>query len=286
MQITMLNAMAGPDFEQAAARHAALGLKWLDLKDGLWGESVDHLCLENAHRAAKIARAYHLNVHCLSSSVGFSPLDEGEEAFRARHWATLDHVLRVAEILNPQVVRLLGAQAIPPPGEATVMPFVERRFPWVFGAYREMIDGIQDAGFAVGIENEAYDCVLASVPDIQRFFALTAPEGKGRFIYDVQNLWQMGSFPSLEAYWQLKPLIGGLHLKGGRRGDGQTLKWASALEDASWPVSEIVNAVAAEGAVPVLCLNPSHGEKPEGFDTWEIAQRDVAFLRREIPMIE
>ncbi len=41
-------------------------------------------------------------------------------------------------------------------------------------------------------------------------------------------------------------------------------------------------AAIADGVAPVICLNPSHGAKPPGWEPWEIACRDLAFLRREI----
>lgn len=291
MQLTMLNSMAGADFELAARRHAELGLKWLDLKDELCGQSINELSFENAHRVNAIASANGLKVHCLSSSVGYSNLAEGEVAFREKHLATLDHVLQVAQILQPQVVRLLGATLFPAsPGKAPLLG-VEREFPWVFEVYRQMIDRIRTSGFAVGIENEVHGCILASVADIQRFFELTSPDGAAYFIYDVQNLWQMGTFPTLEVYHQLKPLMGGLHLKGGRTKDGdaedgRALYWASPLTEASWPVVDFMRAVASDGVAPVICLNPSHGQKPEDYDLWDVAQRDIKFLRHAIQDIE
>lgn len=289
MQLTMLNTMAGADFELAARRHAELGLKWLDLKDGLWGETINDLRLDNAQRVIEIARAHGLKVHCLSSSVGYSNLADGEDAFREKHLPTLEHVLRVANILQPQVVRLLGATLLPQsPAESVMprsaMPRVEHEFPWVFTAYRQMIERVRDAGFAVGIENEVHGCILATPGDVWRFFERVG--GSAYFIYDVQNLWQMGTFPSLEVYRQLRPIMGGLHLKGGRSEDGRTLKWAADLEEASWPVVDIVRAAVADGVAPVVCLNPSHGQKQEGYDVWDVAQRDVAFLRREIKEFE
>src|SRR5579862_105646 len=127
VQLTMLNGMAGADFELALARHVALGLKWLDLKDSLYGQSINDLSLVNAHRVSEQSRAHGLGVHCLSTSIGFSPLEDGREAFRTQHLTTLDHVLRVAEILRPESIRLLGAKlASAPQGEA-VIPLVERQ---------------------------------------------------------------------------------------------------------------------------------------------------------------
>lgn len=277
-QLTLLSSILGPDFSLALQRQRALGLKFLDLKDGLFGESVDCLSLDNARRAAALCAEFDFQVHCLSSTVGYSNLEDGEEDFVVRHTATLDHVLRVAEILQPQTVRLLAARTVSQSGDAMLR--VEREFPWVFPAYRNFISRIRAAGFAAGIENEVHGCIIATPGDALHFFELI---GDGaHLIYDVQNLWQMGIFPTLEIYHQMRPIIGALHLKGGRGDETGALKWAAPLDEASWPVLDIVRAVVADGVAPFICLNPSHGEKPFGYDAWEVAQHEVVWLRHEI----
>jgi sugar phosphate isomerase/epimerase len=187
-------------------------------------------------------------------------------------------------VLRPEVVRLLAPRLAPGPAESALKR-LDWEYPWFVAVYRDWIDRLGDAGCGVLIENEASGCVLATPADITLFFArLNHPSA--RFTWDVQNLWQRGTFPSLETYQRLSPYIGEIHLKGGRHdGSGETLTEASSLEEASWPVVEIVRAVLEDGLVSYLCLNPSHGARPPDWDTWEVAQRDVAFLRREIPGI-
>jgi hypothetical protein len=279
----MLNGMAGNDFEIAARRHAELGLHWLDLKDSLWGETINNLSLENARRAAAIARAHGLKVFCFSTALCDSDLSAGETAFRTRHAATLDHVLKVADILEPGYIRLIAAQLTPFPSEVLPVSVVEEKFPWVFPIYRDFADRIVRSGRRALIENETSNTIFNRAEGILRFFERLERPGQVHYTWDVQNLWQMGVFPTLEVYRQLKPIIGCIHLKGGRtEGDGRTLVHASALENASWPVVEIMRAAVADGVAPFICLNPSHGRPPPGYNVWEIAQRDVAFLRQNV----
>jgi len=283
-KLTMLNGTAGSDFETAARRHAELGLKWLDLKDSLWGENINNLSLDNARRAADIAKANGLNVFCFSTALCESELNAGEEAFRARHFKTLDHVLKLADILEPAYIRLISAKLKPYTGTESRMDFVERDFPWTFGVYREMVDRIVSSGCRVLVENEINNVIFNRPEGILRFFERLERPGKVHYTWDVQNLWQEGVFPTMEIYQQLKPIIGCLHLKGGRtEGDGRTLVHACTLEDASWPVLEIVRAAVADGVAPFICVNPCHGKKPPGYNTWEMAKSDIAFLRKTIP---
>ena len=92
-------------------------------------------------------------------------------------------------------------------------------------------------------------------------------------------MWQEGTFPSLEHYETLKSIIGYLHLKGGRVGDGRTLEWKCGLSEASWPVTEILNQVARDGISPVVCLNPSHGKKNPEYQALPTLESDLAFCQ-------
>ena len=100
-------------------------------------------------------------------------------------------------------------------------------------------------------------------------------------------MWQMGTFPSLAVYKELKPLIGYLHLKGGRSvGNGRDLVWASPLEEASWPVAKIVRSVLRDGISPVICLNMSHGKIARGYDRKRVVGQDLCYVRRLVREIE
>jgi hypothetical protein len=282
----MLNGIAGDDIELSLERHRELHLVWLDLKDGLYGQTINDLSLENAGRLRQSILSHGMQVDCLSSSIGYSNVEAGEAEFRARHWPVLEHVLRVAEILRPRKVRLLAPiLAAKRPGE-NAMARAEREFPWIFALFSEMASRIHAAGFSVGIENEVNGCVLASVADVLRFFELANQDRRAHCIFDVQNLWQMGTFPSLDGYRELRPIIGALHLKGGIADRYGVLNEASPLEIASWPVVEIIGAVVKDEVAPIMCLNPSHGRRPSDYDDWKVVKRDIAFLRRSFPEIE
>jgi hypothetical protein len=76
-----------------------------------------------------------------------------------------------------------------------------------------------------------------------------------------------------------------LHLKGGQAGPDGNLEFASSLADATWPVIDIVRAAIGEGGIKVVCLNPSHGKRAAGYDTFAIARDDAHFLRINDPRI-
>ncbi|MBA3686613.1 MAG: hypothetical protein H0W72_15435 [Planctomycetes bacterium] len=131
------------------------------------------------------------------------------------------------------------------------------------------------------IENEVWGCVVATPDEVLAFFARLGRRERCSYTWDVQNLWHEGGEPpSLATYRRLKHLIGYVHLKGGRNDPaaGPKLRWSTSLEDASWPVVEVVRQVAADGTSPVICLNPSHGERLAGYDYGDVPERDLRFI--------
>jgi sugar phosphate isomerase/epimerase len=282
-QLTMLNGMAGRDFETQAKTHVALGLKWMDLKDAMYGENINNLSIENAKTAAAIARDNGLGIFCFSTALCESDISVGESTYRQKHSATLDHVLKLADILEPKYIRLISAKLNPFPEGDRVMDVVERDYPWLFDVYGDFIDRIHAAGRKPLIENESHKVIFNRPEGILRFFQRLQRSNIVKYTWDVQNLWQMGVFPTIEVYRQLKPIIGCIHLKGGRtEGDGRELVYSSALEDASWPVAEIMREALADGVAPFVCLNPSHGKALPGYSMVNAMRRDIAFLRKEV----
>ena len=285
-QLTLLNSMAGHNFACALDRHVRWGLHWLDLKGAIFGKGVLQLSDAEAVHAAQLITARRLKVYCLSTSLFDADIEDGPDEFTTNHLGQLSRLLRIAEILQPRLIRLLAAHSSKRDQFSNSIDYIRARHPWILSLYGEAIDRLTNAGWQVTIENEARGCILAMPEEIIGFFDALERQAKISFTWDVQNLWQMGVFPTLDVYRQLKPLIGYYHLKGGRSDGGSNLVWASALEDASWPVLDITRQVVADGISPVICLNPSHGAARQGYNHADIAQRDLNFLRREMAEIE
>ena len=285
-KLTVLNVMAGDDFGTALDRHLAWGISLLDIKAGVFGKSVADLTPEEAARAGGEIAKRDLSVYCLSSVLFGSDIEQGEARFRAATAGPLDRLLKTASFLQPRLIRLLAARSSRRAEFSDAADYVQERHPWLLDAYREAIDQIHAAGFQATIENETHECLFAHPAEISEFFEALDCSGRVHLTWDVQNLWQMGTFPTLDVYEQLKPLIGYYHLKGGRRGAGSdALASRSALEDASWPVIEITKAVIRDGVSPVICLNPSHGPEPPGYDGQAETERDIAFMRHHFPEV-
>lgn len=285
-RITMLNSMASTDFAESLDLQKQWGVRVLDLKGDILGKALLDLTDAEAAEAKRLADERGLSVYCLSSGLFFDFVEEGEAHFRERHLARVDRLAALAGILKPSLVRLLAARTRRREELADSISYLCEAHPWLFDLYRAAIDRLAEAGFKVTIENEVHGCVLSKPEEVRGFFAELDRGDRVSFTWDVQNMWQMGTFPSLEVYDGMKDLIGYYHLKGGRSEEGgRELKWRSSLEEASWPVLEITRRAVADG-VPAICLNPSHGEAPDGFDAQETARRDLDFVRENIEGVE
>ena len=285
--ITMLNSMADRDFERALDRHVEWGLTHLDMKDRIFDKSIVDLTDEEASRAAKMISDRGLSVYCMSTTLFHADVELGEEAFRTDHLGAIDRTIAVARILQPDLVRLLGAKTERRSEVSDTISYLKSDHPWLIDQYREAIEQLSAAGFSITIENECHDCILSTPDEILDLFAAIDCGEAVNLTWDVQNLWQMGTIPSLDVYARLKPLLAYFHVKGGVMGEGTSdLKWRSSLEDASWPVEEITGQVIADGVSPVICLNGSHGERREGYEYEGVTERDLEFVQRIIVEVE
>jgi hypothetical protein len=277
---TMLNAMADSDFETALDRHVEWGLSHLDLKGGILGKRLIDLTDDEAHQAARMVEERKLSVYCLSTTLFDEDIEAGEDIFLQEHFGKLDRLIEIAQILRPHFVRLLAAKTSRRAEIADSVDYLRSEQVWLIDLYRRAIEKLATAGCCVTVENECHDCLMSNPEEIVGFFDCLGCGDAVSLTWDVQNLWQMGTLPTLQIYEQLKPLISYYHLKGGQSEipDGP-LKWRSSLEDASWPVEEITNKVIADGVSPVICLNGSHGERKTGYDYKTVTERDLGFVK-------
>lgn len=284
-ELTILNSMADKDFDHAVALHREWGLKWMDIKDCVYGQAVDRLDTETAARARAAIDAAGLEVYCLSTPLMNDHVEKGEAYFRDNHLKRIGDMAETVRILRPKFFRLLAGEFEGRRVGENTMRTLAREHPWVIPAYREAVDRAAELGVAVTIENEWRNCILTSADDVIEFFDALDRKDLVGFTWDAQNQWTSGVFPSVEEYRRMKPLIQYVHLKGGQYDDpnSRELAWRTGLPEASWPVREIVREVLADGISPVICLNPSHGAlKPSyDYDYGSVTKRDIDFLRSE-----
>lgn len=282
-ELTMLNSMADANLEVALAKHQEWGIRHLDIRDGIAGKWVKDVSVDEAREAKRAIDNAGLEVFCLSTSIFYGDVTDGEASFRENQVGALDHILELAAVFQPHLVRIIAAQL---PGRArdeSAVEILQRDHPWLIEQYREVVDRIAAAGFTATIENEANQSFLSRTQDFVDFYEwLDRPDVS--LTWDINNQWATGVFPTQDDYEQLKPLIRYYHLKGGQHDDtDKSLKWNSALEDSTYDVIGITTRVVQDGVSPVICLNPSqHGENKPDYDYTNLVKRDIDFLRANV----
>jgi hypothetical protein len=213
----------------------------------------------------------------------FDDIEQGEAYFREKHLNKVGRLIELGRIFQPSVIRLLSATSSKRKDFTDSFDYLQKHHTWVIPIYREAIDRIAEAGFMVTLENEVKENLFTTSEEIVQFFHALDRRDRCTFTFDVQNLWLMGTFPTMDVYRQLAPLIGYYHLKGGLADEtGIKLKYKSGLADASWPVAEMTQALIDDGRCQAICLNPSHGEDKPGYDYSQINKQNVEFLKSMI----
>lgn len=278
-RVTVTSSVLGKDFTTVLDRHAELGLTDLDLKDEVFGRAVLDLTDAQVAEVRAQADARGLSVYCLSTVLFRDEIERGEEHFRG-DLARVNRAIEIARMLQPGLVRLIVASTSTRDPAADLLDHLARTAPWLLGFYREAISAINGAGFTVTIENEVDGCLFTSAKDATRFFAELPGREAVNFTWDIQNLWEAGEFPSVETYRTLRDIIGYVHVKGGIADENGHLEWKSSLRDCAWPVAEILGEVVSDGVSPVICVNPCHGQEPDGYDSRAVAAADIRYVQQ------
>lgn len=282
VNLTMLNFMAGQNIEESFDNHVSWNIRLLDLKEKLYGKSIEKLTVDEAIRIRSEMDSRGLRVQTFSTCLFKGSIEQGEESFRNAYEPDLENVLLIAKVLEPVQIRLLAASTEKRGELLDSHAYITRNYPWLFNVYRSAIDKIHAAGFTPVIENEIHNCIFSKPAEVIAFFNSLDRSGKVKLIWDIQNFWQMGTYPSLEVYETLKPHIGMLHVKGGRSNvPGGPLFLKSDLEHATWPVIDILQASIRDGITSVICINPSHGRNSPEYGNVDV-KNEIDFLRTNI----
>jgi hypothetical protein len=82
VELTILNSMAGNEFEAALDQHVAWGLRVLDLKNAIFGKELIDLSDDEAQTAADLIQTRGLSVYNFLSMFFFADVARGEAWFR------------------------------------------------------------------------------------------------------------------------------------------------------------------------------------------------------------
>jgi hypothetical protein len=145
VELTILNSMAGRDFEAALDQHVAWDLRLLDLKDAIFGKGIIDLTDTEVQQAADLIQARKLSVYNLSTMFFFADVSRGEAWFKSHYLDKVDRLLELAEILQPTMLRLLGAEIDNRRDIDNSIPYLTQNHSWLIPQYQEAVDRIAAA---------------------------------------------------------------------------------------------------------------------------------------------
>ena len=266
-KLLALNVMIGGNIDESLEQHRQCGLRYLDLKMDFCGAPIEDSDRATVQQIAQAAAQRGLETYCLSSCLGNCSISD-DDTYLQEQYTGVKRLISFIPILNPRCVRL-----IMPRGDAAVI-HDER----ILSAYRDWCQQLLAAGVEVVIENEIGNSIGRDPQLIMSFLENLGIGNKVRYIWDIANQWQEGRFPSTADYHILRPVIGIIHVKGGRWNNPQekTYAWKSMLDNSDWPVTELC-ALAIENNVPAICINPPHGTAPENW-SYDL-NSDISFLQ-------
>ena len=266
-KLLALNVMIGGNIDEALDQHQQRGFRYLDIKMDFRGSLIEDSNLDTVQQIAQAAAQHGLGTWCLSSCLGNCSISD-DDAYLHKQYAGIERLISFIPVLNPHCVRL-----IMPRGDAAVI-YDER----ILSAYRDWCQSLLATGVEVVIENEIGESIGRDPQLIVTFLENLGFGDKVRYIWDIANQWQEGRFPSVTDYQTLRPVIGMIHVKGGRWNNPQEKKyaWKSMLGDSDWPVTELC-ALAIENNISAICINPPHGATPKNW-AYDL-NSDIAFLQ-------
>ena len=135
VEVTILNSMAGREFEQALDQHVSWDIEILDLKDAIFGKNIVQLTEEQAADAAILIRERGLSVYCFSTGLFHGDIELGEKRFREDYLDRIGYVIELAGILQPNMIRLLSARTSRRAEVKNSVEYIRANHPWLIPFY-------------------------------------------------------------------------------------------------------------------------------------------------------
>ena len=192
-----------PDLDERLSTLNALGIGWLDLR-GAWGKNVLRMDDDDLAQVVKVCAAHHVQIACLGSPIGKSPIQEPIE-YEVNN---LTRMFEIGEAVGCRRVRLFSFY---PPDTSTNEGY-DQYVAESTARLGKLAAMAEREGFALLLENEK-----GIVTDtLARCEAVVKGVGSPalRFLWDSANFIQVGEAHPVERGWPLLgDLIAYVHIK-------------------------------------------------------------------------
>ncbi len=219
-----------------------LDIYGLDLRNAL-GKNVADLDVEDTHQVKAACERYGVQVTCLGSPVGKSPLLDPIEFEIGR----LERLFKVGEILGTRRIRIFSFY----PPDTTTNQHYDQHVPEAADRLGCLVRLAERAGFTLLLENEKD--IVTDTPERCQAVLRAVSSPALRFTWDPANFVQVGVAQPVDRGWdKLAPFINYVHVKDARLADGKV----TPAGEGDGQVAELLNRLKDMGYQGVLSLEP------------------------------
>lgn len=218
----------------------ALDVRQLDLR-AAWDTNVLRMSDEQVTRVKKTCAEYGVEIACIGSPIGKSPIAKPVED----EIANLTRIMQIAEMLGTQRIRIFSFY--PPDTNVNYDEYVEES-----AARLSQLTALAEKnGFLLLLENEKD--VVGDTPERCLGLLRRVNNPHLRFIWDPANFVQVGVDNQIEKFWgTLGTYVSYIHIKDALLADGSV----KAAGEGDGQVKDLLLKLKAGGYDGVLSLEP------------------------------
>jgi len=230
------------DLEEQLLTLNRLKVRGLDLRAAL-GKNVADLDEENVRQVKKMCQQHGVQVACLGSPVGKSPITEPIQFEQGR----LEHLMSVGDALGTHLVRIFSFY---PPDTSTNSHY-DQHVAESADRLGQLAGMAEKEGYILVLENEKG--IVTDTPERCLKVLQQVNSPALRFAWDPANFIQVGVAQPVEQGWSgLSPYIRYVHIKDARLADGKV----TPAGEGDGQVPELLEKLKDMGYQGTLSLEP------------------------------
>ncbi len=209
-----------------------LQIPGLDVR-GAWGKNVLDFSDDEAAKARQICDDHNIQIQCIGSPVGKSPLADPIET----ELNNLSRLYQIADLFGTRSIRIFSFY----PEDRSTTDHYDQHLDEVIERFQLMTESAQKHGFVLLLENEKH--IVGDTVDRCYRIVSGVDNNHLRFLWDPANFVQVGEAQVTENGWdKLSPYLGYVHIKDAKdgkvtpagEGDGQVPELLAKLRESGY----------------------------------------------------
>ena len=273
MKISAFGDEIAVDFEEQLQVLQRLQIPLIDVR-AAWGVNCSRFGDEQVKRIGSLCQQYRIQVSCMGSPIGKSPLQDDIAIESDR----LKRIGDIAHQLGTNNIRLFSFYP-----QAAVSQSIMQA---AVGRLQTLVDIAEELDLALLLENEK--ALVGDTPERCLTLLRSVDSPRLKFIWDPANFVQCGTAEQVDQWWDaLHPFTAYVHIKDARLSDGTM----TPAGEGDGQVKALLERLRASGYEGVLSLEPHlvearHSSGFSGVDGMTVAVTALRKLMGEVGIPE